>query len=243
MSSRASWPDHGQPSHEYSDMLKAKLDAALARESKLVHDRDTLLERQKLLTLEFEHRLVNSLQIVASLLSMQSRTSGSPEAAAQLSDAALRVAGISRVHRQLHLLDHEVNVNFSLYIMQLCADLSALLFHNNQKRSVLVTGNDGFLPVATAIPLGFIVSELVTNSAKYTEGNIVVHVTDTPTAHSLSVSDEGLGLPDGFDPAGSKGLGMNIVRLLVKQIDGTLQFSPGKNGSGTTATITFPLQA
>lgn len=242
MSSRASWPDHSQPNHEYRDMLIAKLDASLLREKNLILARDALLERQKLLTLEFEHRLVNGLQIVASLLSMQSRTSGSPEAAAQLSDAALRVAAISRVHRQLHVLDHEEKVDFRLYIAQLCADLSALLFHDDQKRRVLVTGNDGFLPVAIAIPLGFIVSELVTNSAKYTNSSIVVHVADTPQAHTLSVSDEGLGLPDGFDPARSKGLGMNIVRSLVKQIGGTLHFSPAKYGTGTTATITFTLQ-
>lgn len=241
MSSRASWPDHSQPNHEYRDMLIAKLDASLLREKNLILARDALLEHQKLLTLEFEHRLVNGLQIVASLLSMQSRTSGSPEAAAQLSDAAVRVAAISRVHRQLHVLDHEENVDFRLYIGQLCADLSTLLFHDDQKRRVLVTGNDGFLPVAIAIPLGFIVSELVTNSAKYTNSSIVVHVADTPQAHTLSVSDEGLGLPDGFDPGRSKGLGMNIVRSLVKQIGGTLHFSPTKYGTGTTATITFTL--
>ena len=221
------------------DFLMTELVASHARESELVRSRDNLLERQTLLTKEFEHRLVNGLQIVASLLSLQSRTCGSTEAAAQLSDAALRVAAISRVHRQLHLLDHEEKVDFRLYIEQLCTDLSALLLHNNLKRKVQVTGTDGFLPVAVAIPLGFIVSELVTNSAKYTDGNIVVHVADGPETHSLSVSDEGFGLPDGFDPAHSKGLGMNILRSLVKQIGGSMHFSPGPGNKGTSVMVVF----
>lgn len=232
-----------RPNDKDRDMLMAELKASQARESELVRSRDNLLERQKLLTQEFEHRLVNGLQIVASLLSLQSRSCGSPEAAAQLSDAALRVAAISRVHRQLHRLDREEKVDFRLYIQQLCSDLSALLLHGNLKRRIFVSGTDGYLPVAIAIPLGFIVTELVTNSAKYTDGNIVVHVAEGPDTHSLSVSDEGFGLPDGFNPAHSKGLGMNIIRSLVKQIGGTLQFSPGKYGRGTSVTIRFALLA
>jgi two-component sensor histidine kinase len=220
-------------------MLVAELKASHAREGDLIRDRDQLLERQTLLTREFEHRLVNGLQIVASLLSMQGRAATTPEAAVQLNDASIRVAAIGRVHHRLHLLDKEERVDFRRYVQELCDDLSALLLHDPEKRKIIVSGTDGFLPVATGIPLGFIVSELVTNSAKYTKGDIQVHVADESAGHSLTITDEGFGLPDGFDPANSKGLGMNIVRSLVKQIGGTLEFSPGQNGSGTSVKVAF----
>ena len=87
------------------------------------------------------------------------------------------------------------------------------------------------------IPLGFIVNGLITNATKYTEGNITVRIEATaPGIHSLSVVDEGSGLPAGFDPADGKGLGkglgMKIIRLLVKQIGGELRIAPGDNSVG-----------
>ena len=91
-----------------------------------------------------------------------------------------------------------------------------------------------------AIPLGFIVNELITNSAKYAKGNITVRIEATsPTDRSLSVMDDGPGLPAGFNPADSKGLGMKIVLSLVQQIGGELHILPGDNGRGTRFLIKF----
>jgi two-component system, sensor histidine kinase PdtaS len=91
-----------------------------------------------------------------------------------------------------------------------------------------------------AIPLGFIVNELITNSAKYARNNITVRLETTATiGHSLSVLDDGPGLPAGFDPAESKGLGMKIISSLVKQIGGKLQIVLGANGHGAAFTVTF----
>jgi two-component sensor histidine kinase len=91
-----------------------------------------------------------------------------------------------------------------------------------------------------AIPLGFIVNELITNSAKYARNNITVRLETTATiGHSLSVLDDGPGLPAGFDPARSKGLGMKIISSLVKQIGGKLQIVLGANGHGAGFAVTF----
>jgi two-component sensor histidine kinase len=90
-----------------------------------------------------------------------------------------------------------------------------------------------------AIPLGFIINELITNSAKHGGGNIIVRFQPTSSGHSLSVSDHGPGLPRGFDPANSKGLGMKIVQSLVKQIGGDLQIAAGGDGQGACFTVTF----
>jgi two-component system, sensor histidine kinase PdtaS len=91
-----------------------------------------------------------------------------------------------------------------------------------------------------AIPLGFIVNELITNSAKYAKSNITVRLETAPAVgHSLSVLDDGPGLPTGHDPTESKGLGMKIISSLVKQIGGNLQIGRGKNDRGARFTVTF----
>ncbi len=192
-----------------------------------------------MLTQEFEHRLVNGLQLVTSLLSMQSRATENVEAAAQLMVASVRVAAIGRVHRRLHLLDHEDSVAINRYVTALCEDLTGLFFHEQVSRKVVVTGTEVLLPVTLGIPLGFIVNELVTNSVKYSDGDIAVTISSDDAIHSLTVSDEGPGLPPDFNPAVKKGLGMNILRSLVKQIGGSMHFSPGAGGKGTSVMVVF----
>src|ERR1700722_6141711 len=148
----------------------ARLESALAREAALLRERDDLVQRQEMLTQEFEHRLVNGLQMVVSLLSLQSLKTESPEAAAQLRIAARRVAAFGRVHRRLHLLDHRETVELKQYVEQLCQDLSGLLFDGNAPHRFAVEGGEIIIPTKLAIPLGFIVNELITNAAKHAEG-------------------------------------------------------------------------
>ena len=222
------------------DALTAQLQAVLAREKVLLQERLDLSQRQEMLAQEFEHRLINSLQLIVSLLSMQSRAATTPEAAAQLTIAGRRVAALGRVHHRLHLLDHQKNVEFKQYLQHLCQDLSGLLFQEGSGNVIVVEGADCEIPTALGIPLGFIVNELITNSVKYAKGNITVRVETTlPACHSLSVLDDGPGLPAGFDPAKSKGLGMKIVLSLVKQIGGELHIEPGDNGRGARFRVTF----
>ena len=109
------------------DALTAQLHASLAREQVLLQEKHELSERQVMLTQEFEHRLINGLQLIVSLLSLQSRTATTPEAADQLKIAARRVAALGRVHRRLHLLDLQDRVEFKDYLKHLCEDLSGLL--------------------------------------------------------------------------------------------------------------------
>ncbi|MEX2127786.1 MAG: sensor histidine kinase [Xanthobacteraceae bacterium] len=222
------------------DALTAELQAAHAREEVLLREKHDLSQRQVMLAHEFEHRLINSLQLIASLLSLQSRTATTLEAFDQLTTAARRVAALGRVHRTLHLLDHQDHVEFKQYLQQLCEDLSGLLFHERASPAIVVESADVEIPTVFAIPLGFIVNELITNSAKYARGNIIVRFeTTAPGNHSLSVLDDGPGLPAGFGPANGKGLGMKIVLSLVKQIGGELQFMPGDNGRGVRFSVTF----
>lgn len=229
--------------HEPYAIMARKLDASRAREEALRRETLELAQRQAMLTQEFEHRLVNGLQLISSLLSVQSRSATTPEASHQLTTAASRVAALGRVHHRLHLLDHLERVEFKQYLTHLCEDLSRLLCEDTADCAVVVEGANAEIPTAMAIPLGFIVNELITNSVKYAKGQIIVRFEASSAGHALSVGDEGPGLPAGFEPARSKGLGMKIVLSQVKQIRGALDIQPGDNGLGARFTVTFPSSA
>ncbi len=219
--------------------MAADLQAALGREQVLIAEKRDLSDRQVMLTQEFEHRLVNSMQLISSLLSLQSRSARTPEAATQLIAASRRVSALGRVHRRLHLLDHQDNVELKRYLQLLCEDLSGLLFQEVSEHGLVVEGPTVEIPTKIAIPLGFIVNELITNAVKYARGNITVRLEKTSAGYSLSVLDDGPGLPAGFNPADNKGLGMTIVRSLVSQVSGELRISAGDAGRGTCFTIAF----
>jgi two-component sensor histidine kinase len=144
------------------------------------------------------------------------------------------------VHRRLHLLDHQDHVEFRAYLQNLCEDLAGLLFPEGSGYAIVVEGANVEIPTTLAIPLGFIVNELVTNSAKYAEGHVTVRIeAASPTDRYLSVIDDGPGLPAGFNPTKGTGLGMKIVLSLVQQIGGELRILPGNNGRGTCFTVKF----
>ena len=106
---------------------------------------------------------------------------------------------------------------------------------------IIVEGIEINLPAATAIPLGFIASELITNAAKYGKRRIVIRLRSDPKyGYSLSVSNDGPALPEGFDPGASKGLGMKIIQSFTRQIGGELQIGRGDDGQGARFTVLFP---
>jgi len=217
----------------------AELQHLREREAALRQENRELSRLHRAQAEEFDHRLLNGVQMIASLLSAQSRTA-SPEAAAQLTIAVNRIVAFGHVHRQLHLLDRERHVEFKQYLERLSQDLSGLLFPISPTDAITVQGTSCKIPTALAIPLGFIVSELITNSAKHAKGKIIVRF-ETPSSHGhlLSVEDDGPGLPAGFQLDDGNGLGMTIIQALVRQIDGKLRITTGNNGAGTRFAISF----
>lgn len=236
------WPPAiARDPHEHMERnaLAVELRASSAREAASQAAHHALLKHQESQWTEFDHRLLNGLQLICGLLSSQSRTAP-PEAAVQLTIAARRIAAFGRAHRWLHFLDHQERVELKQYLQHLCEDLSALLFPDRAAHAIAVEGDEFEMATGLGIPLGFIVNELITNAAKHTEGTIIVRLrTISPTGLSLSVLDDGPGLPVGFDPAGNKGLGMKIVLSLVEQIGGKLHVAIGDDGRGTCFTVTF----
>jgi two-component sensor histidine kinase len=222
--------------------LAAKLQASLAREDALRDEKSEQLQRQAMLAHEFEHRVTNGLQLIASLLALQSRTMATPEARTQLSIAARRVVALGTVHYRLHLLDQPANVEFKGFLIALCDDLSDLLFQNRTDHAIVVEGTKAEIPSSLASALGLITNELITNSVKHANGNITVRLEQSgPGTYSLSVLDDGPGLPAGFEADKSKGLGMKLVLWLVKQIGGDLHINRRCDGHRACLAVTFPL--
>jgi len=211
---------------------------ALAREEDLLRQKDGLIRQQETLNKESDHRLLNGLQLVQSLLWLQSGKSANAETASQLAVAASRVAAVGRIHRHLHSLDGAQTVTFKQYLKELCRDFS--MMSCTSERVIDVEGIEVVLPPATGIPLGYIVNELITNAIKYGKGRITIRLeSDPPKGYALSVSNDGPTLPERFDPAACKGLGMMIVRSLVERIGGQLRFGRGDNNEGARFTVLF----
>jgi len=189
----------------------------------------------QLLAREIDHRVMNSLQFISSLLSMQSRLPEVGEAAAHLKLAANRVAAVAQVHRHFYA-DEAEEASCISFLRRLCGDLSAVL-----DRKIDVAGDEGKVPTTWIQPIGLIANELVTNAAKHGAGRIELTFRVTQDEHQLIVCDHGAGLPEGFDLDDKRSsLGMRVVTSLARQLGGTLSASRRPDGDGACFTVRFP---
>ena len=220
-------------------LAKAELREVLAWEHQLLKRSEQLVEKQDLLCREANHRLLNSLQMVSSVLFMQGRLASDAAITEQLNVAARRVATIGNVHRRLHAMDQADTIELKSYLSALCEDIKGLLPGQEPEGALILEGIDIKVPSAIGVPLGLNVSEMITNAAKYAKGTITVSLLKHPLkGYALSVSDNGPGLPIGFDPKKSRGLGMIIISSLVKEIGGELLVVENVN-RGTCFTVLF----
>ena len=188
----------------------------------------------ELMAKEIDHRVMNSLQFVSSLLTMQSRSPELGEAAHHLRLAANRVAAVAQVHR--HFTAEDANTTSCIsFLRKLCSDLGTVL-----GRQIAVTGDEGHVPTTTIQPVGLLVSELVTNAAKHGAGLIEVDYSIENGMHRLTVCDAGEGLAEGFDIGAERtSLGMRVVTALASQLNGELSARSKTDGSGACFSVTF----
>lgn len=201
------------------------------------------LARQQFLVKEMNHRVKNSLAIVASLLQMQGR-SGNGETADQFEETARRVNAIARAHERLYRNNYVERMDLGTYIEEVCEDVDSSVSHC----TVQVEAERGInIKVDDAISVALIIVELITNSAKYAypagaSGKIWVSLQREGDQNILiAVRDEGIGFPDKFDPQKSRGLGMRIVQAFAKQLHTTLAFN--NRSPGSEVRFLFPIDA
>ncbi len=218
-----------------------QLQEIIAFYESLLRQKDETIKNQAFLSSESNHRILNDLQMVVSLLSLQSRAAANTEAATQLAAAADRVVMIGRIHRRLHSLQGAQTVAFKQFLEDLCRDFSTMLSSGQPGgRDVIVEGVAIDLPTVIARPLGFIANELITNAAKHGKGRITVSLQANPgKGYALSVSNYGPALPDEFDFAARKGLGMRIVRSFVERLGSELVIGRADKDQGARFTVLF----
>ena len=219
---------------------EVELRRAQARDAALLRHKDDLLRRQEVLTEECHHRLLNNLQMIVGLLSLQSRKEANAEAASRLSIAADRVGAIARLHRHLHSMDGAPTVEFKRYLEELCRDHETMsMSEERPDQHIVVEAIELSLPTTVGIPLSLVANELVTNAIKHGKGRIMVKLAPSEKGHALSVCNDGSSLPEGFDPTACRSLGMSLVSSLVGQIDGKLRIDRGDENHGTRFTVLF----
>jgi two-component sensor histidine kinase len=218
--------------------VEEELRQALRRDEDMLREMEAQLNQQQVLIEEFDHRLINSVQLIASILSLQSRATHNAEASAQLAAAANRVAAIERVHRRLHGLEHAERLELKQYLVSLCQDIAGMLPSFGSHSAIRVEGGEIDVAKNRAVPLGLITNELVTNSAKYGKGSITVRLGPAEDGlYALAVFDDGPGPPPDFNPARTKGLGMKIVSALVRQVGGSMRVE--HTPAGTRMAVLF----
>jgi two-component sensor histidine kinase len=184
------------------------------------------LERHQFLIKEMNHRVKNSLALVASMLRLQAREDSDPTFAQQLEEATLRVGAIARVHEQLYQSSDVERFDVGRYIEAICKDLSASF----AQCEIDVQAQPGIVISADrAISSALIVTELVSNAAKHAYdghavGRVWVNVAATGVdSFSIAVRDEGEGLPEGLQFGKTKGLGARMIRSLAEQLNASLE--------------------
>lgn len=203
-----------------------------------------IAQRETLLS-EVNHRVANSLALVASMAHMQSNTVSDPMARAALEEMQSRITAIANVHRQLYTSGNVGVVAFGDYLQSLAGELEAVMRAEGRQHTIQVDAEPLDIATDKAVSLGVIVSELITNAYKYAYpqgvlGDIRLRVRrDSAAMCTLVVEDDGVGMDVDATPRGT-GLGGKILKAMAGNLGTTIAFDTTPN-EGTRATMRFSL--
>ncbi len=196
------------------------------------------LDEKSVLIKEIHHRVKNNLQIIASLLALQSRSVRDAEDRKLIQASQDRIRSIALVHEQLYRSDDLSSIPMAEYARSLVQHLGASLHADGA--TLAVEADDFVLAIERALPCGLVMNELVTNALKYGAANgreaaIAVRLRSPDGEVVLEVEDDGPGLPAGTDPETSESLGLSLVNSLAKQLGGSVEWlrpsgEPGRSG-------------
>lgn len=205
---------------------------------------ESALDEKTVLLKEVHHRVKNNLAVIAGLLGMHAEAIGDGRSARVLEESQQRVASMALIHEYLYSTEHLDRVNFGRYIDQLARELCVSCALDPELVSVIVDAEDIDLGVHRAIPCGLILNELFSNALKYAfpggrSGTIAVRFARLESGDlTLSVRDDGVGIPSTFDWENSQSVGLRVVRILARQIDARLTLH--RTGGGTCFELVFP---
>jgi len=187
------------------------------------------LKEKEVLLKEIHHRVKNNLQVISSLLYLQSKSVVDERALEMFLDSRNRVRSMALVHERLYQSKDLARTDFAEYARNLASYIFQSYGANSNVIQLKINVDDVFLGVDTAIPCGLIINELVSNSLKYAfpagrAGEIRIELwSDDDGQFTLMVSDNGVGLPKDLDFRATQSLGLQLVHTLVEQLEGTIE--------------------
>jgi two-component sensor histidine kinase len=203
--------------------------------------RESLREKEVLLQ-EIHHRVKNNLQVISSLLDLQSQHIEEPATLELFRESCNRIRAMALVHETLYKFKDFAKINFTEYIENLSSYLFSAYGVNVENINLELDIDDVTLNVDTAIPCGLIINELVSNALKYAfpnkaEGKIYIALHfDEDKIYTLTIRDNGIGLPPNWQVSSVNSLGLKLVDILAQQLEGTLQVN---SRSGTEFSLIF----
>jgi two-component sensor histidine kinase len=205
------------------------------------------LRIKELLLQEVNHRVKNSLQLVTSLLSLQAGKTAAPEVKRSLLEACTRIGVVAAMHERLYTTGAHDRVDLTAYLRELTTDTVAALDSGGNIRLDFADQGEVIVDLDNAVPVALVVNELLTNSMKYAfkharSGKIEIAIRAIAEEIQIAISDDGIGMPDDFDPTKSKGLGMRIVSALTQQVRGKIDRLPAAQGTSFVMTIPRPTE-
>ena len=203
-----------------------------------------LLNEKEVLLKEVHHRVKNNLQVISSILNLQSSYVKDQMTLDILRESQNRIKAMSFIHESLYRSDDFSFVNFSSYINSLSSNLVQTYIIKHANINLELDLGDVNLSLDQAIPCGLIINELVSNSIKYAfpfnrSGKIRIELIKQGNKINLKVSDNGVGLPDNLDVENTDTLGLQLVYILVSQLDGDIKVI---NKKGTTFLFNFTIK-
>ncbi len=229
---------YGPRDLEAIEALSATITEALAGKRAEDRLRSSLREKGVLLR-EVHHRVKNNLQVISSLLNLQSRGAEDPEVVEMFRESRNRVRSMAMTHEQLYRSQDLARVDFRRYLQDLSSSLTRAYGVDPRRIRLLLDVDRVSLPLELAVPLGLIVNELISNCLKHAfpeerQGEVRIAISQQEGRLEMLVADDGVGLPLGFDPGEARTLGLRLVRSLADQAGATMQVD---GRAGTTFRI------
>lgn len=200
------------------------------------------LDEKEVLLREIHHRVKNNLQIISSLMSLQSEYTQEPETLKMFQESKNRIRSMALIHEKLYQSKDLAHVDFVEYLKSLVEML--LSFHREEGDEINVSFNcdQVNLEIDTAISMGLIVNELLSNCFKHAfpdqkNGEVIINLSKDEENYLLEVVDNGVGIPEDIDIKNTDSLGLQIVQTLTIQLKGVLEH---ENDGGTKFKLSFP---
>jgi two-component sensor histidine kinase len=206
-----------------------------------IREMDAILKEREILLKEIHHRVKNNLQIISSLLRLQASYVKDKQACEVFKDSQSRIRSMALIHEALYKSKNLAEIDFAEYVRTLAHELFIAYGAKPEHVSMNVKIKGVFLVIEKAVPCGLLINELVSNALRHAfpngrQGEITVAFRIKDGRHTLVVADNGVGFPNGVDIRSTESLGLQMVNILARQLDGIINL---KSNIGTAVTIRF----